>query len=84
MELRTSHGRTVLGKGHAGEGDGDDIEFKNDKLALPVKMRYSSPLIIAFNDSHLGLKQKTIAEAVIWLMDIPQRKRIHVPGKYIS
>lgn len=83
VELRTSHGRSVISDRQDSEHDGDLIEFANQKIALPVKRRYSSPLIIALSSSHLGLKQKTIAEAVIWLMDIPDhaRKRLHVPGK---
>ena len=85
IEFRTSHGRRVLSKSSPGEGDGNDIEFSNEKLALPVKKRFSSPLIISLKDSHLGLKQKTIAESVIWLMDIPDnhRRRIHLPGEKV-
>ena len=83
MEFRTSHGKSVLSKNAVGEGNDEDIEFSNGKLALPVKKRFSSPLIISLKDSHLGLKQRTIAESVIWLMDIPDncRRRIHLPGE---
>lgn len=83
VELRTSHGRSDIAKRQDAGQESDVIEYANEKLALPVKRRYSSPLIISFNDSHFGIRQKPIAEAVIWLMDIPDhsRKRIQVPGK---
>ncbi|KAJ9117450.1 hypothetical protein QFC22_004300 [Naganishia vaughanmartiniae] len=81
VEVRTSHGRSVITEKEKNEGDNSIVEFKNGKLAIPVKRRFSSPLIIAFTDSLLGVKQKKVAEAVVWLMDIPDRsrRRIHVP-----
>jgi hypothetical protein len=83
VELRTSHGRSVISDRQDSEDDTDIIEFSNQKTALPVKRRYSSPLIISFSSRHVGIKQKTIAEAVLWLMDVQDhsRKRIEVPGK---
>lgn len=83
VELRTSHGRSVISESQDSEDDNDIVEFSNQKTALPVKRRFSSPLIISFSSRHLGIKQKTIAEVVIWLLDVPDRtrKRIEVPGK---
>ncbi|KAJ9098139.1 hypothetical protein QFC21_004468 [Naganishia friedmannii] len=81
IELRTSHGRSVINEKPKSDGDESVIEFNGGRLALPVKRRFSSPLIIAFTDSLLGVKHKKVAESVVWLMDIPDksRKRIHIP-----
>lgn len=83
VQVRTSHGRSVITEKQKSDEDESVIEFNNRKLALPVKRRFSSPLIVAFTDSLLSVKQRKVAEAVIWLMDIPDRSRtrIHIPGK---
>lgn len=75
--------RTTLAKGklHSGSEDGElnqhdgHVVWKTKKgsLRLPVRKRYSSPLIVEFRKDS-ALRDRTPAFCVLWLKDIPDNE----------
>jgi hypothetical protein len=79
MKIRTTLAR---GKLHSGAQDGDvnqhdsHIVWKTKKsgpIRLPVRKRYSSPLVVEFRKD-AALSDHTPAFAILWLKDIPDNE----------
>lgn len=83
MKIRTTLAR---GKLHSGSEDGElnqhdgHVVWKTKKdgaLRLPVRKRYSSPLIVEFRKDS-ALADRTPAFCVLWLKDIPDNEEVTV------
>jgi hypothetical protein len=73
--------RTSLAKGKLSSAGEDTWKSKNDKpIRLPVRKRYSSPLIVELRNNS-SLRDSTEAFGVLWLKDIPdnEEQTIHLP-----
>jgi hypothetical protein len=83
MKIRTTLAR---GKLHSGTEDGElnqhdgHVVWKTKKdaaLRLPVRKRYSSPLVVEFRKDS-ALKDRSPAFCVLWLKDIPDNEEATV------
>lgn len=84
IHLRTSHASQVLRhRSHSDHEGGNELEWKNERLSLPVKKRFASPLVVSFKSHGLDLKGGVVGMGVLWLMTVPDNERlsINLPSK---
>jgi hypothetical protein len=85
VSLRTSHGSNTIRhhNHHPGSDAGNAIEWQNERMSLPIKKRFASPLVVSFESNGLHLKGGTIGMGVLWLMTVEdsERHRIRLPSK---
>lgn len=85
LHLRTSHGsHTLRHRDHSNrEAGSDSVEWRNERLSLPVKKRFASPLVMSFKSNGLDLKGGVVAMGVLWMMTVPDSERIliNMPSK---
>jgi hypothetical protein len=83
MKIRTTLARAKL---HSGTEDGElnqhdgHVVWKTKKdgsLRLPVRKRYSSPLVVEFRKDS-ALKDRSPAFCVLWLKDVPDNEEVTI------
>ena len=85
VSLRTSHGSNTIRhhNHHSGSEAGNAIEWQNERMSLPIKKRFASPLVVSFENHGLHLRGGTIGMGVLWLITVEdsERHRISLPSK---
>jgi hypothetical protein len=85
IHLRTSHASHVF-RHHAHsnrEAGSRGIEWENERLSLPLKKRFASPLVMSFKSDGLNLKGGVVGMGVLWMMTVQDSERviINLPSK---
>jgi Ca2+-dependent lipid-binding protein len=84
ISLRTAYGSKSL-RHHPEKGDeGNAMTWKHRRSSLPVRKRFSSPLIITFKGNAIGLGSNIVAMGVLWLMCVEDnvRHQISLPSEF--